>query len=127
MKILLLEDDPDISFIYKRQFEKSEHPTDAFFTGKEALDALTRNTYDISLIDVMLPDTNGIEVVKHIRQNSTLDAMTTIVLSNMGEESIVDEAKKIGADGYLIKSSMNPSQLIDQVMNIHTAKHTPKQ
>lgn len=122
MKVILIEDDHDINFIYKRQLDKAELPTDAFYTGKEALAALAVSAYDIALVDVMLPDTNGIEIVKQMKQNSNLAKMTIIILSNMGEETIVNEAKNIGADGYLIKSSMNPGQMIESVIKIHTVK-----
>jgi len=123
MKILLLEDDPDISFIYTRQLQKATFEVDAFSLGKDAVDAATKSHYDIALIDVMLPDTNGIEVIKQIKQLPTSDSMTIIMLSNMGNESIVDEAKKIGADDYLIKSSMNPEELIEQIKHIHETKN----
>ena len=126
MKILLIEDDGDINFIYKRQLDLSEMPTDAFFTGKEALDALGTNSYDIALVDIMLPDTNGIDIVKQMKQNTNLAKMTIIILSNMGEESIVDQAKKVGADGYLIKSSMNPGQLIEEILKIYKTKQDPQ-
>lgn len=126
MKVLLIEDDHDINFIYKRQLDLSDMQTDAFFTGKEALEALGTNTYDIALVDIMLPDTNGIDIVKQMKQNTNLAGMTIIVLSNMGEESIVEEAKKIGADGYLIKSSMNPGQLIEEILKIYKEKQDPQ-
>lgn len=125
MKILLLEDDPDISFIYKRQLEKANHPTDTFRTGKDALQALATNRYDMTLIDMMLPDTNGLEVVKQMKQNNLLDSMTVIFLTNLGQESIMQEGKKLGVDGYLIKSSMTPGQLIEYITRIHDNKHNP--
>lgn len=123
MKVLLVEDDHDINFIYKRQLDLSQLPTDAFLTGKEALAAAATTVYDIALVDIMLPDTNGIEIVKQLKQNPAYAHTTIVILSNMGEESVVEEAKKIGADGYLIKSSLNPGQLIEEVKKIHAAKH----
>src|SRR3989344_3261468 len=102
MKVLLLEDDPDISFIYKRQLEKANHLTDSFSTGKDALQALATSKYDIALIDIMLPDTNGLEVVKQMKQNNNLSGMAIIFLTNMGQESIMQEGEKLGIDGYLI-------------------------
>lgn len=125
MKILLLEDDPDISFIYKRQLEKASHLTDTFSTGKDALQALATSKYDIALIDMMLPDTNGLEIVKQIKLNKLLDGMTIIFLTNMGQESIQQEGEKLGIDGYLIKSSMTPGQLIEHIMAIYEKKHAP--
>ena len=123
MNVILIEDDPDIQFIYKRQLDTSDMPTDAFATGKEAYAALDAKQYEIALIDIMLPDTNGIEILKHIKQHQQMSHMVTIFLTNMGQDTVVQEGYKLGVDGYLIKATYTPGELIDEIKKIYDKKH----
>ncbi len=114
-KILLIEDDESISFLYKRQLDLSGLPTDAFLNGQEGILAATQKKYDLILLDIMLPDINGLDLLKKLKENESTNKIPVIFLTNLGQEAIIKEGFKLGADGYLIKASFTPDQMVEEV------------
>lgn len=117
-KILLIEDDESISFLYKRQLDQSSLPTDAFLTGQEGLSAASQKKYDIILLDIMLPDINGLDILKKLKENEATKKIPVIFLTNLGQEEIIKQGFKLGADGYLIKASFTPDQMVEEVKSL---------
>ena len=116
-KILLIEDDEFIGFIYKRQLEKNGYEVTHFLKGKEGLsDVLSNKPYDLVLLDVMLPDISGIEILKALKESSeSVKKIPVLLLTNLGQEAVIKEAFGYGADGYLIKASYTPDQIVNEV------------
>ncbi|SRR5258708_6026141 len=115
-KILLIEDEEFIRELYVRQLKLAGFNIEGFGTGKEGLDAATANpTYDIVLLDIMLPDTNGIDILKQLKQNPKTQKMPVVLLTNLGQESVLKEGFALGAKGCLIKASYTPNQIVEEV------------
>lgn len=117
-KILLIEDDESISFLYKRQLDAAGLLTDALLTGNEGLAAASKNKYDLILLDIMLPDINGLDILKKLKENEVTKKIPVIFLTNLGQEAIIKEGFKLGADGYLIKASFTPDQMVEEVKTL---------
>ncbi len=117
-KLLIIEDEDFIRDLYKRQFEKAGFLVDGYGNGKEGLQAAITNKYDVLLLDIMLPDVNGIEVLRQVKQSAAAKDMPVIMLTNLGQDAIIKEGFKIGATGYLIKASFTPDQVVQEVNNI---------
>lgn len=115
-RILLIEDDEFLRDIYKRSLTQEGFLVDVFTKGLEGLAALEKNDYQLVLLDIMLPDTNGLEVLKKIK-SSGKSSVPVVFLTNLGQEAIMDEGYKLGAKGYLIKSTLNPDQVVSEVKN----------
>lgn len=116
-QILLIEDEEYIRDLYKRQLELGGFIVNAFGTGQEGLEAFKKNTYQLVLLDIMLPDMNGIEILRHMKEIKDKQDVKVVLLTNLGQDNIIKEAFELGALGYLIKLSINPYQLIDEVKN----------
>ncbi len=119
-KVLLIEDEDFIRDLYKRQFEKAGFVIDAIANGKDGLAAAGQNKYDLLLLDIMLPDINGIEILRQVKQNPATKAMPVVLLTNLGQDEIIKEGFKLGAEGYLIKASFTPDQIVQEATNILT-------
>lgn len=126
MKILLVEDDEAISYIYKRQLDLANMPTDVCKNGTAALGAMNEKQYDVVLLDIMLPDMNGIDILKKMKADEKTEKLTVIFLTNMGQDSVIKEGFRLGIDGYLIKSAFTPDQLIGEIKNIIEQKKSPQ-
>ncbi len=126
-KILLIEDEDFIRDLYIRQFTKAGYTIEGFANGKDGLAAALQNTYDLLLLDIMLPDINGIEILKQVKQDSTAKNTPVVMLTNLGQDDIIKEGFKIGAEGYLIKASFTPDQIVQEVANILAQQQAKEQ
>ncbi len=117
--ILFVEDDPMISEIYQRKFESSGFETAVSSTGKEALKKAREVNFDIILLDLVLPEIDGMEVLKEIKQSGKYNPKTKVVIfSNLTEKENQEKALENGADGFISKSQFSPSNLVEEVQRI---------
>ena len=113
--IALIEDEELIRDLYKRQFENAGFATVAFKCGQDALDWFEHHTADLVLLDIMLPDINGIEILRRVKGNERTKTMRIVLLTNLGQDEIFKEAQRLGAEGHLIKVSYTPDQIVEIV------------
>ncbi len=116
--VLLIEDDLFIRDLYQRQLELAGYQTVACATALDALQKAGQQQFDIILLDIMLPDMNGIDVLKKLQENPATKTMPVVMLSNMGQDDIINEAKHLGAKKYLIKSLLTPDQILLEIEDV---------
>lgn len=121
-KVLLIEDEDYIRDLFKRQLDLAGFQTDAMPNGKEGLNALAQNNYDLILLDIMLPDYNGLQILKEVKLSDKTKKIPVILLTNLGQDVVIKEGFQLGAEGYLIKSAYTPNQIVQEVKNF-LAKH----
>ena len=117
-KILLIEDDDLIRELYADQLKMAGLQVFGYASGKTGLEAFKEQKYDLVLLDIMLPDTNGLEILRQMKQDSDLKSIPVVLLTNLGQDSIIKEGFKLGADGYLVKLAYNPEQIVKEVQSI---------
>src|SRR3990167_3733949 len=123
MKVLLVEDEEFIRDLFKRQLDLSGFNTDAFSNGQDGLAAISKNAYDLILLDIMLPDINGLQILQNIRQNPTTKNVAVVLLTNLGQDAVIKQGFELGADGYLVKAAYTPDQIVQEVKNIMQKKN----
>jgi DNA-binding response OmpR family regulator len=116
-KIVLIEDDEFIREMYETEIGAAGFKVSAFGTGKEGLAAIRSETFDLLLLDIMLPDTNGLDILKMIKADEKTKGLKVVLLTNLGQDSVMKEGFSLGADGYLVKVSYNPDQVVAEVKN----------
>lgn len=114
--ILLVEDDQSIRELYERQLKKAGFAVDTAENGKKGSELALTGRYDLILLDVMMPVMNGLDTLKEMRKNGV--KIPAVFLTNLGQESVVNEGIKLGALGYLIKASYTPNELIAEINKI---------
>lgn len=114
-KILIIEDDPYVQRMYQRMFSHEEYEIFLASTGADGLQLASEKKPDLILLDIMLQDINGIEVLKKIRAKVETKSTKVIVLSNVGEESTKKQAMSLGVIAYMIKADFEPQQVIEAV------------
>lgn len=117
-QLLLIEDDMLIRELYSRQLALAGLPTDAFDNGIDGIAAAQRKHYDLILLDIMMPKMNGLEVLKILKSDEKTKSMPVIFLTNLGQDSILQEGAKLGTIGFLIKASYTPGEIIEEIKKI---------
>jgi two-component system phosphate regulon response regulator PhoB len=102
-RILVIEDEPDIQTLLRFNLERDGHTVRLAGTGNDGLHELRRQPFDLVLLDLMLPDRDGIEVCKVMRGDPHLSAIPVIMVTAKGEEADVVLGLGLGADDYVIK------------------------
>lgn len=111
MRIMVVEDDIDLSELIKMYLIPEGWEIDIFHTGKKAVESFHQNHYDLILLDLLLPDINGFEICKQIREKSTIP----IIMLTALEDSIHKvQGLNMGADDYIIKP-FEPTELVARI------------
>ncbi len=112
MRVLLIEDEIGISQPLCRMLEKNNIPADAVYDGVSGYMQASKNIYDVIILDIMLPELDGLTLLKKLRDNGVL----TPVLLLTAKDTVDDKVKgfEIGADDYLTKP-FSTSELIARV------------
>ena len=113
-RILIVEDDPDIAQLVVRYLDKAGFITERAASGREALAAIAAKAPDLLVLDLMLPQVDGLEVCRLVRANETTAGMPIIMLTARAEESERIVGLELGADDYLAKP-FSPNELVARV------------
>jgi CheY-like chemotaxis protein len=127
-KILIAEDDFFIRDIYSKVFSLSGYDVQVAVDGIDALDKIKAQQYDMILLDIMMPRMTGIDVLRNVRALSTPSKSAPIfIITNLGQQNVIEEAFKLGMDGYILKSQVSPQQIVDEINNFFINKESVQQ
>jgi len=118
IKVLLIDDEDSIREIYKTELELFGFKTDDFATGKEGLNAFSNNYYDAVLLDIILPDINGLDVLKQMKQDSLKKEIPVLLLTSLHQNIIIRKGLKLGATAYLQKDLITPDKIVDKIKEV---------
>lgn len=118
-RVLVVEDDPDLRELLAFNFESKGFAVETAGDGAEALTLLeeTSDLPDAIVLEILLPDVDGLELLRRCGESERLAEIPTIVLSAVGDEDTVAEAYELGADDYLTKP-FSPNELITRVEHL---------
>lgn len=122
-KILIAEDDFFIRDIYSKVFSLSGYEVAVAVDGMDALEKIKAQPYDMVLLDIMMPRMTGIDVLKNVRALETpTKSIPIFIITNLGQQNVIEEAFKLGMDGYILKSQVTPQQIVDEINNFFLTK-----
>jgi DNA-binding response OmpR family regulator len=113
-RVLVVEDDPDIAQLVAHYLEKSGFSVERLANGRDALASIVAHPPDVLVLDLMLPEVDGLEICRHVRSNTATAATPIIMLTARAEESDRIVGLEIGADDYLAKP-FSPNELVARV------------
>ncbi len=122
IKVLLVDDDKFLLDMYALKFERGGLEVNAAVGSQEALAKLKDGFKpDVMILDIVMPGMDGIELLGEIQKNHYADNAVVVVLSNQGQPSDIERAKKLGVAGYIVKASTIPSEVLEEVIKIYHA------
>ncbi len=122
-KILLVDDDTFLINMYSLKFSKNNFEVNSAQNANDALKKL-KDGYlpDIILLDVIMPGMDGLQLLEEIRKQNYAPQATVIMLTNQSDTTDIERAKALGIQGYIVKATTIPSEVIDDVLEIHNNK-----
>ncbi len=113
MKVLVVDDVHVNRLVASRILQKGGHTVKTVESGVEAIAALYREDFDLVLMDIQMPDINGMETARIIRNSSAIRSRKIVILAFTSDtEHTINDFKKAGMNGYIAKS-VNPRQLLE--------------
>jgi len=116
--ILLIEDDPLLIDIYSTKFKESGFEVQVADSGEKALSLLSKVSPSLIIMDIVLPHTDGWELLAVAQKQENLKNTKIVVLSNLGQKEEIEKGISLGADRYLIKAHFTPSQVVEEVREL---------
>ena len=113
-RVLVVEDDPDIAQLVAHYLEKAGFSTELLANGRDAISAITARPPDVLVLDLMLPQVDGLEICRVIRGNAATATIPIIMLTARAEESDRIVGLEIGADDYVAKP-FSPNELVARI------------
>lgn len=117
-KILLIEDDPFLIDIYTTKLQEKGFEVVVAINGEEALSKINEENLDLALLDIVLPQFDGWEVLQKIKSNPKSKDLKVIILSNLGQREEVEKGLSLGAIKYLIKAHYTASEVVEEINKI---------
>ena len=115
-KILFVEDDPFIAEIYKKKFESSGFEIMNVTSGKAVLTEAKAQSFDLIMLDLVIPELSGKEVLKELRTNKAYQKdLKVVIFSNLSSPEDREECLKLGANGFISKTEFSPSEVVSEV------------
>lgn len=113
--IFIIEDDPALVAAYQVKFQQEGYALQVATDGKQAMDALPGPVADIVLLDLMLPEVNGFDVLAAMKKDDRWRGVPVIIMTNLSDDKDKQQGKDMGANDYLIKSNMNIKDIVERV------------
>ncbi|MGD8374426.1 MAG: response regulator [Candidatus Woesebacteria bacterium] len=121
-KILCIEDDLFIGEMYRRSLKQAGYKVDLISEGDKGLEAAKTGNYDLILLDIMLPQKKGTEILRTLRGEGAdlVPNSRIIVLTNFDQDDESKLAMQSQAEGYLIKADITPRRLLEIIKSLDT-------
>ncbi|MEK9196548.1 MAG: response regulator [Patescibacteria group bacterium] len=117
-KVLLVEDDTSLQNLYSRVLQKSQIDFAIANDGVAIVDRANIEKPDIIIMDVMMPGRNGMEALVDLKKDESTKSIPVVMLSAHEDENLMLESMQIGAKRYLIKSMLEPENVIEIILEV---------
>lgn len=114
-KVAIVEDDQAIAQMYRIKFEQDGYTVETAENGKLGLALAETMKPDIILLDLMMPEMRGDEMLAAMRKTDWGKSIKVVILTNVGEQEIPDAVKKLKVEAIVLKADMTPRQVADLV------------
>lgn len=117
-KILIIEDDQFLSELITKKLDEEGFEVILATDGEKGWEKLSKEGPDLVLLDLLLPNIDGFEVLERKKKNEALAKIPVIVISNYGQESKIQRAMSLGASDYLVKANFTTGEIADKVRSV---------
>lgn len=117
--LLIVDDDKFLLDMYAMKFKSLGHEATVAVGANSALDLLRGGmSPEVILLDIIMPAMDGLELLEIIRKENLAQNAVVVMLTNEIEQSKIDKAKALGVEGYIVKATTIPSEVVSEVVKI---------
>ncbi len=116
--ILLVEDDPFLIDIYTTKLKEAGFLVEVAENGEIVFKKIRKKAPDLIVLDIVLPQIDGWEILKIIKEDPKLKDLKIMILSNLGQKEEVEKGLFLGATKYLVKAHYTPSEIVEEIKKI---------
>lgn len=113
--VLLVEDDKSLIEMYQVRFQEEGFTILLAEDGATGLQFARERHPSIILLDIMLPKMDGFAVLTELKKDSGTKHIPVLMMTNLGQQADIDKGHQLGADDYIVKSSLTPSQVAEKI------------
>ena len=121
--ILLVDDDEYLRDIYSTKFQQEGVEVEVANGAEAALELMKEKEFDAVLLDIVMPAMSGLDMLEKVKERGLAGDASIIVLSNQGQPEDIQKADAYDIDGYIVKASTVPSDVLEQVRDIYNKNH----
>lgn len=114
-KVLIVEDDGFLASIYAQKLELAGYQVAFATNGEDGLKLIQKEEPDLVLLDLLMPQMDGFEVLEKLRADPATKDLKVLVLTNLGQKEDVERCLKLGAAGYIIKAHSLPEETVKRI------------
>lgn len=118
MKILLVEDEKEICRVYEEILNGCGYIVKSCYDGDSGSKHALEGDYDILLLDIMLPNKDGLEILEDVHSSGLTKTKKVVILSNIEKDDVLKKAASMGALRYIVKSEVNPNELVEIISSL---------
>ncbi|MEI8339188.1 MAG: response regulator [bacterium] len=123
IKIIIVDDDKFLLSMYALKFKNKGYEVEVALGGEEAINKIKAGCHpDIIISDVIMPKMDGFEFVEKVKNENLAPKAVYVILTNQGQTTDIERAVKLGVDGYIVKATTIPSEVVDEVADIYLKK-----
>lgn len=131
MKILLVDDEEAILDVFKQALQAANFDVFTALTGSSGIDLTKKEHPDVIFLDQVLPDMNGNQVLQQLKADPETKQIPIAILSNFNQDTLVQNAMKMGASDYILKYQIAPQDLAAKatslLQEVHKEEPAPQQ
>ena len=117
-RILIIEDDIPLYNLYAAELKFKGYDVSNVSDGLVAFNAVKTQKPDIVLLDIVLPGRNGVDILQDIKSDASTQDIKVIMLTNYGGDANINKSIELGADDYILKYNVVPSDISSKVSTI---------
>ncbi len=110
--VLIVEDENEVRELYRDLLTDNGFDVLLATNGREGLVLAREKSWDLMLLDIMLPEIDGLSVLQEIKENHD---KPVLIISNLNNDDVIARATDLGSSGYVVKSELNPQQFVVEV------------
>ena len=114
-KIIIIEDDKFLRELIARKLVQEGYKALESVDGEDGLKKIKDEKPDLILLDLLLPNIDGFEVLERVKADQSLGSIPVIIISNLGQKEDIERALKLGAVDYMVKAQFTPAEIIKRV------------